>query len=76
MLDQISFWQYLGFKKIKQKCNFGCAATSMTMSQFLNFVAFTKTQKTRRLEKETLFSVQIKKIVNYDCSLIYSLITH
>ena len=34
----------------------------MMMSQILKFVDFTKTQKTRYLENETLF--QIKKFIN------------
>ena len=34
-------------------------------SQILEFVDFTKTQKSRYLENETLFSLQIKKIINY-----------
>ena len=36
----------------------------MMMSQILKSVDFTKTQKSRYLEKETLFSFQIKKSIN------------
>ena len=34
----------------------------MMMSQIWTFVGFTKTQKSRYLEKETLFFLKIKKI--------------
>ena len=34
-------------------------------SQILKFVNFTKTLKSRYLKKETLFFLQIKKIINY-----------
>ena len=37
----------LGFKKNKRKCNFHYAAMPMMTSQFLKFVDFTKTQKSR-----------------------------
>ena len=36
----------------------------MMTSQILKFVDFTKTQKSRYLENETLFLLQIKKIIN------------
>ena len=42
-------------------CNFHYAA--MCMSQILKFAGFTKTQK--YLESETIFFLQIKKIINY-----------
>ena len=38
---------------------------SMVTSQILNFADFTKTQKSKYLEKETLFSLQIKNFTNY-----------
>ena len=34
-------------------------------SQILRFVHFTKAQKSRYLENETLSSIQIKKFINY-----------
>ena len=34
-------------------------------SQILKFVDFTKTQKSRHLENEILFVLQIKKFINY-----------
>ena len=37
---------------------------------------FTKTQKSRYVEKETLFFLQIKKIINCSRLLIHSLITY
>ena len=37
----------------------------MMTSQNLNSMNFTKTQKPRYLEKETLFFLQIEKIINY-----------
>ena len=37
----------------------------MMMSEISTFVDFTKTQKSTYLEKETLFFLQIKKIINY-----------
>ena len=37
----------------------------MMTSQILKFVDFTKTQKSRYLEKETLFFLQIKELINY-----------
>ena len=37
----------------------------MMTSQKSNSVDFTKTQKPRYLEKETLFFLQLKKIINY-----------
>ena len=38
---------------------------SMMTSQMLMSVGFTKTQKSRCLENETLFFLQIKKFINY-----------
>ena len=37
----------------------------MMMSQILKFADFTKTQRSRYLENETLFFLQIKKFINY-----------
>ena len=36
----------------------------MMTSQILKFVDFTKTQKFRYLENETIFFLQIKKLIN------------
>ena len=41
------------------------AAISMMTSQILKFVDFSKTQKFRYLENETIFFLQIKKFINY-----------
>ena len=38
---------------------------SMMTSQTSKFVDFTKTQKSRYIENETLFFLQIKKFINY-----------
>ena len=38
---------------------------SLMKSPILKFVDFTKTQKSRYLENETLFFLQIKKFINY-----------
>ena len=40
----------------------------MITSQILKFAGFTKTQKSRYLENETLFFLQIKKFINYTSS--------
>ena len=37
----------------------------MMTSQILKSVDFTKTQKSKNLENETLFFLQIKKLINY-----------
>ena len=37
----------------------------MMTSKILKSVDFRKTQKSRYLEKETLFLIEIKKIINY-----------
>ena len=37
----------------------------MMTSQILKFADFTKTKKSRYLENETLFFLQIKKFINY-----------
>ena len=37
----------------------------MMTSQILEFVNLTKTQKSRYLENETLFFLQIKKFINF-----------
>ena len=37
----------------------------MMTSQILKFVDFKETQKSRYLENETLFILQIKKFINY-----------
>ena len=52
-------------KRNKQKCNFEYAVVSMMTSQNLKFVDFPKTQKSRYLENEALFLLQIRKLINY-----------
>ena len=52
----------IGLKRNKQKCNFNYVAMLM-MSQILKSVNSTKTQKSRYLEKETLFLLQIKESI-------------
>ena len=42
----------------------------MMTSQILKYVDFTKTQKSKNLENETLFFLQIKKFINYTSSAI------
>ena len=37
----------------------------MMTSEILKYIHFTKTQKSRYLENETLFFLQIKKFINY-----------
>ena len=44
------------------------AAILMMTSQILKSAGFAKTQKSRYLENETLFFLQIKKIINYTSS--------
>ena len=44
---------------------------SMMTSQILLFVNFTKTQKSKYLEKEALFFLQIKKFIHYTTALLY-----
>ena len=64
VFDLILFQQNLGFKRNKQKCNFHYVAMFMMTSQTLKSVDFTKAQKSRYLDNETLFSFRIKKIIN------------
>ena len=52
VFDQISFWQYQGFKR------------NNDATDFADSVDLTKTKKSRYLENETFF-LQIKKIINY-----------
>ena len=47
------------------KCNFHYVAMPTTTPQILKSVDFTKTQKSRYLQSETLFFLQIKKFINY-----------
>ena len=47
------------------KCNFHYVAMPMMTSQILKFVDFTKAQKSRYLENEILFFLQVKKLVSY-----------
>ena len=61
VFDLILFQQNLGFKRNKQKCNFHYVAMFMMTSQTLKSVDFTKAQKSRYLDNETLFSFRIKK---------------
>ena len=60
----------LRIQKKKQKCNFNYVAILMMMSQILKSVDFTKTQKSRYLENETLFLLQIKKFIEHQ-GLLY-----
>ena len=53
VFDQISFWQCLGFKINKHKCNLHYVTMPMLTSQILNSADFTKRQKSRYLENET-----------------------
>ena len=54
------------FQRNKLKCNFHYEAMPMMTSQILRSVDFTKSQRPRYLENnKTLFSLQIKKIINY-----------
>ena len=46
------------------KCNFHDVAISTMTSQIMKYVDFTETEKSRYLENETLFLLQIKKIIN------------
>ena len=45
--------------------NFDYSAILMMTSQILKSADFTKTQKSRYLENETLFFLQIEKFINY-----------
>ena len=55
----------LRFKRNKHKCNFHYVAMPMVTSQILKYVDVTKKQKSRYLENETLFFLQIKKFIDY-----------
>ena len=57
-----------GFKRNKHKWNLHYAAMLMMTSQILKSAGFTRTQKSRYLENETLFFLQIKKFINYTSS--------
>ena len=48
------------------------AATLMMTSQILKSSGFTKTQKSRYLEEETLFLLQIKKFINFTSTATFS----
>ena len=54
-----------GFKRNKHKWNLHYAAMLMMTSQILKSAGFTKIQKFRYLENETLFFLQIKKFIKY-----------
>ena len=64
-LTKFHFDSVQGFKRNKRKCNFHYVAMLMMTSRILKFVDFTKIQKSKYLENETLFFLQIKKIINY-----------
>ena len=66
----MSRFQCFGFKRNKHKCNLHYAAMLMMTSQILKSAGFTKTQKSQYLENETLFFLQIKKIINYTSSAV------
>ena len=55
-----------------QKCNFHYVAMPMMTSQILKSVDFTKTQKSRYLENETSFFLQIKKSLITHLGLLYN----
>ena len=55
VFDQILFWQFLGLKGNKHKCNFHYVAMPIMMSQILKSVDFRKTQRSRYIENETFF---------------------
>ena len=52
----------------KHKCNLHHATIIMMTSQILKSAGFTKTQKSRYLENQTLFFLQIKKFSIYKSS--------
>ena len=54
-----------------RKCNFHYVAMPMTKSKILNSVDFTKTQKSRYLKNETIFSLQIKNSLITHQGLLY-----
>ena len=64
--------QYLEFKRNKNKYNFQYVAMHMVTSQILKSVNFTKTEKSRYLENETMFFLQIKKSAITHQGLFYS----
>ena len=54
------------FSKTKKcECNFHNAAMPMVMSKVLKSLNFIKTRKSRYLQNETLFFLQMKKLINY-----------
>ena len=63
-LTKFYFGSTQGSKEISTNCNFHYMTMPMMMSQILNSVDFTKTQKSGYLENETFF-LQIKKLTNY-----------
>ena len=63
VFDQMSFWQYLEFKRNKHKYNSHYTAMPMVTSQILKFVDFTKTKRSGYLENETFFFLRIKKFI-------------
>ena len=64
---------YCHFNKIikEHKCNLHHAAILMMTSQILKSTPFTKTQKSRYLENETLLFLQIKKSLIRHQALLY-----
>ena len=47
------------------KCNLHYVTMPMRMLKFLKSVDFTKTRKSRYLENEALFFLQIKELIDY-----------
>ena len=54
-----------GFKRNKHKCNFHFVVMLMMTSRILKSMDFTKSRKSRYLENETLFFLQIKRFIDY-----------
>ena len=66
VLGYTNMWlNFILITKNNQKCNFHYAAMSMMTSQIFQSMNFTETQKSKYLQNETLFYLQIKKIINY-----------
>ena len=66
VLGYTNMWlNFILITKNNQKCNFHYAAMSMMTSQIFQSMNFTETQKSKYLQNETLFYLQIKKFINY-----------
>ena len=60
----VTSFQSPAFKRYKHKCNVHYVAMPMMTSQILRSADFIEIQKSRYLENETLFFLQIKKLIN------------